>query len=124
MRIIPQLAILLESVVPPGKYLPIDGIWALIFLIVLVLGNLLGWFFKRLFQKLFLGWVDRTLGACLALVKGIVLSYLLIAMVTFMAPQNSSLVTHSRLSPVVVSAYQTMVGLIPEGSHEKLKKIL
>ena len=117
----PQAALFLKSFVPPGKYLPLVA-FALIFLFVLVLGNLLGWLFKKLFQKVFLGWIDRMLGACLALLKGILLSYLFIVMVTFLAPQDSSLVTQSRLAPVVVSAYRTMVGLIPEGSHEKLKR--
>jgi membrane protein required for colicin V production len=117
----PQVAMFLKSFVPPGKYLPFVA-FALIFIFVLLLGNLVGWLFKKLFQKMFLGWVDRILGACLALVKGIVLSYLFIAVVTFLAPQDSSLVTQSRLAPLVVSAYQTMVRLVPEGSHETLKR--
>ena len=104
-----------------AKYLPLVA-FALIFLLVLVLGNLLGWLFKKLFQKLFLGWVDRMLGACLALLKGILLSYLFIVVVTFLAPRDSALVTQSRLAPMVVSAYRTLVGLIPKGSHEKLKR--
>lgn len=117
----PQLAGLLKGFIPPGKYLPIIA-FALIFLVVLVLCNLLGWLFKKLFQKIFLGWVDRILGACLALLKGIVLSYLMIVLVTFLAPQDSSLVRQSRLAPVIITSYQTVVGLIPPGFHEKLKK--
>jgi len=117
----PTLALLLKSFIPPGKYLPLIA-FALIFLVVLLLCNLMGWFFKKLFQKIFLGWVDRILGACLALVKGIVLSYLIIVLITFLVPQDSSLVKQSRLAPVIISAYQAMVELIPKGSHEKLKK--
>ena len=117
----PQVAVFLEGFIPPGKYLPVIA-FALIFLVVLVLCNLLGWLFKKLFQKIFLGWVDRVLGACLALLKGIFLSYLIIVLVTFLAPQDSSLVTQSRLAPVIITSYQTMIGLIPPGFHEKLKK--
>jgi len=117
----PLVAGFLKGFIPPGKYLPLIA-FALIFLVILVLCNLLGWLFKKLFQKIFLGWFDRILGACLALLKSVVLSYLIIVLVTFLAPRDSSLVTQSRLSPVIISAYQAMVGLIPKGSHEKLKK--
>lgn len=117
----PQFAGLLKGFIPPGNYLPVIA-FALIFLVVLLLCNVLGWLFKKFFQKIFLGWVDRILGACLALLKGIVLSYLIIVLVTFMAPQGSPLVTQSRLAPLIINSYQTMVGLIPPGFHEKLKK--
>jgi membrane protein required for colicin V production len=117
----PTLALLLKSFIPPGKYLPLIA-FALIFLVVLVLCNLLGWLLKKLFQRIFLGWMDRILGACLALLKGIILSYLIIVLATFLVPRDSSLVKQSRLAPVIVSAYQAMVELIPKGSHEKLKK--
>ena len=117
----PQLANLLKGLIPPGNYLPIIA-FALIFLVVLVVCNLLGWVFKKFFQKIFLGWVDRILGACLALLKGIVLSYLIIVLVIFLAPQGSPLVTQSRLAPVIINSYKTIIGLIPPGFHEKLKK--
>ena len=117
----PQIAVFLEVFIPPGNYIPLIA-FALIFLVVLVLCNLLGWLIKKLFQKIFLGWVDRILGACLALLKGVFLSYLIIVLVAFLAPQDSSLVTRSRLAPVIITSYQTMIGLIPPGFHEKLKK--
>ena len=117
----PQLAGLLKGLIPPGDYLPLIA-FALIFLVVVVVCNLLGWLFKKFFQKIFLGWVDRILGACLALLKGILLSYLIIVLVTFLAPQGSPLVTQSRLAPFIVTSYQTIVGLIPPGFHGKLKK--
>ncbi len=117
----PALAVLLKSFIPPGKYLPLIA-FALIFLVVLVFCNLLGWFFKKLFQKVFLGWVDRILGACLALLKGVVLSYLVIVLIAFLAPQDSSLIKQSRLAPLVISAYQAMVERIPKNSQEKLKR--
>ena len=83
---------------------------------------LAGWLLKKLFQKIFLGWVDRILGACLALIKGVVLSYFIIVLATFFVPLKSPLITQSRLAPVIIRSYQTMVGFIPSDSHEKLKK--
>ncbi len=117
----PQLAGLLKGLIPPGNYLPLIT-FALILVVVIVVCNVLGWLFKKFFQKVFLGWVDRILGACLALLKGILLSYLIIVLVTFLAPQGSPLVTQSRLAPFIVTSYQTIVGLIPPGFQEKLKK--
>lgn len=117
----PQLAGFLKGFIPPGEYLPIIA-FALIFLFILIVCNLLGWVFKKLFQKVFLGWVDRILGAGLALLKSIIISYLIIVLVTFLAPPDSQLVKQSRLAPVIVNTYQSIVALIPPDSHTKLKK--
>ncbi len=117
----PQVAVFLESFMPPGKYVPLIA-FALIFLVILVVCNLLGWLFKKLFQKMLLGWVDRILGGALALLKSIVLCYLIIVLVTFLAPRDSTLVKQSRLAPFIVKTYQTIIQSIPPGSHEKLKE--
>lgn len=117
----PQMAGFLKGFIPWEKFLPLIA-FALIFLIVLVLCNLAGWLFKKFFQKIFLGWVDRTLGAGLALLKAVVLSYFIIVLATFFVPSQSPLIAQSRLAPVIISSYQILVGLIPSDSHEKLKK--
>jgi membrane protein required for colicin V production len=116
----PEVAIFLKEVLPPGKYIPIVA-FALIFLVILVLCNLLGWLFKKFFQKIFLGWVDRILGAGLALLKSLVLCYLLIVLITFLAPRDSTIIKDSRLAPVIISSYQAMIKRIPSSSQEKLK---
>ena len=116
-----QMAGFLKGFISSEKFLPLIA-FALIFLIILVLCNLAGWFLKKLFQKIFLGWVDRTLGAALALVKAIVISYFIIVLATFFVSSKSPLMAQSRLAPFIISSYQTMVGLIPSDSHEKLKK--
>ena len=116
-----QMTGFLKRFIASEKFLSLMA-FALIFLVVLVLCNLAGWALKKLFQKILLGWVDRMLGAGLALVKGVILSYVIIVVATFFVPATSPLMAQSRLTPVVVAAYQTMVAIIPSDSHEKLKR--
>ena len=58
----PRVTDLLRSYLPFTENIPLIS-FALIFAAILILFNLLGWIIKLLFKKIFLGWLDRTLGA-------------------------------------------------------------
>ena len=58
---------------PHLAFLPVLS-FASIFIGVLILCNLAGWGLRILFKKTALGWVDRTLGAGLAVIKGVVVA--------------------------------------------------
>ena len=71
----PQMTDFLRSYLPSTRFLPLIS-FAVIFASILVICNLLGLILKQLFKKVFLGWLDRTLGAGLAIVKGVIITYL------------------------------------------------
>jgi membrane protein required for colicin V production len=96
--------------------------FALVFAVVLVGCNLLGWLLKLAFKKAFLGWLDRFLGLCFALIKGVIITYLAIVILMFFLPSSTPLIARSRLAPWINVSYQTMVGLIAPDHYQKLKK--
>jgi len=110
-----QLTSFLKSHLSSGRFLSLIS-FAGIFFVVLVGCNLAAWGLKTLVKKAFLGWADRGLGAALAILKGIILTYLVIVLLTFFLPTKAPLIAKSRLAPVIVSSYQYIVGVIsPRG---------
>lgn len=116
-----QMTDFLKPILPSGKFLPLIS-FALIFLVVLVLCNVVGWLLKKLVKKIFLGWADRTLGAALAVLKGVIITYFAIVLLTFFVPSKSSLIAQSKMAPIIINSYQSIVGLLPPGTYENLKK--
>lgn len=98
---------LLKPHLPTFSFLPVVS-FALIFLGTLVACNLLGWGLRVLFKKTALGWVDRALGSGLAVVKGVVIAYLGIVILTVYLPPGAPLIAKSRLAPVVSASFQVL----------------
>jgi membrane protein required for colicin V production len=117
----PQVTEKLRLVLHSTPFLPLIS-FALVFAVVLVACNLLGWLLKLGFKKAFLGWLDRFLGLCFALIKGVIITYLAIVILTFFLPSSTPLIAQSKLAPWINASYQTMVGLIAPDHYEKLKK--
>jgi len=117
----PQMTNYLKAYLPSGNFLPMIS-FAVIFVIVFVLCNLLGWSLKVIMKKAFFGWADRTLGAGLAISKGIIITYLIIVLLTFFVPSKTPLIAESRLAPLVITSYQSMIGLISPSFYQQWKK--
>lgn len=117
----PQMTNYLKAYLPSGHFLPMIS-FAVIFVIVLVLCNLLGWSLKIIMKKAFFGWADRTLGAGLAVLKGIFIIYLVIVLLTFFVPSKAPLIAQSRLAPMVITSYQSMISIISPSFSQRWKK--
>ena len=107
IRFMTQVTVLLKPHLPTFSFLPVVS-FALIFLGVLIACNLLGWGLRVLFKKTALGWLDRTLGALLAVVKGVVIAYLGIVIITVYLPPSAPVIAGSRLAPVVTASFQVL----------------
>ena len=116
----PDFSVYLAHYFPDGKYLALIS-FAVIFFAVLVFCNLISWGLKKLVKKLFLGWADTVLGLALAVLKGVILSYFGIVLLTFFVPSKSTLVADSRLAPLVVASYQSVLGLVSSEDYERWK---
>lgn len=116
----PEMTSYLEAYLPAGKFLPLIS-FGLLFAVVFVLCGISGWLLNMAFKKVFLGWADRTLGAGLAILKGIIITYLVIVLLTFFVPSKTPLIAGSRLAPLIVASYQSVVGLISPDFFNKLK---
>jgi membrane protein required for colicin V production len=107
----PQMADLLGAYIPLEDSLPLISFFAL-FIMVCIVFNLFGSLLHRMFKTLFVGWFDRGLGVCLALIKGTVISYLLIVLLTVFVPSSSPLIATSRVAPLVKLSFESMRMLI------------
>jgi len=107
----PQMTAYLRTYLPDTSLLPLLSFTA-IFACVLILCNLLGGTLKFLFQKAFLGWLDRTLGVGLAITKGVIITYLAIVLLTFFLPTKTPLIARSKFAPWIIKSYQGMIRLV------------
>lgn len=110
-----------RSFLPESKALPLIC-FALIFAAVLVLCNLVCLWLHKAFKRAALGGTDRLLGAILACLKGLVLVYVGIVLITFFVPSQSSLIANSTLTPYIVSSYRTLAGFISEEAYDNFRK--
>ncbi|MGD8228655.1 MAG: CvpA family protein [Desulfobacteraceae bacterium] len=117
----PQMTAYLKSYLPHTTYLPLIS-FGVLFASILIFCNLLGYLFKALFEKSFLGWLDKTLGVWLAMTKGVIVIYLVIVLFTFFLPARTPLIANSRLAPWIIVSYQSMIRLISPEHYEKWKK--
>jgi len=117
----PQMANLLKVYIPLEKSLPLISFFIL-FIVVVILFNLSGIFLHHLFKKLFITWLDRSLGLGLALIKGIIISYLLILLLAIYMPSTSRLLTESKAAPLVKMGFESMRSLISPDLYKAWKK--
>jgi len=96
--------------------------FAIIFSIILVLCNFVGWGLKIMLKKTSLSWTDKGLGAGLAVLKGIIVIYITIVILTFFTPSQAPLVARSRLAPWVINSYQSIASLISPDFYQKWKR--
>ena len=117
----PQMADLLKTYIPLEKSLSLIS-FLLLFIVVVIIFNLSGMLLHHLFKKLLIAWLDRGLGFGLALIKGIIISYLLIVLLIFFIPSKSPLVTKSTTARMVIVTYQSMSRLISPDLYKTWKK--
>ncbi len=117
----PNMNTFLKDYIQLEKYMsPIS--FALIFVSVLVFFTMLGILLKFIFKKLLIGWLDKSLGVGLAIVKAVIVSYILIVVLTFFMPSKSPLITKSKAAHMVTVTYQSMIRLISPGLYKEWRK--
>jgi len=121
IRYMPRVTQFLSGYVPESGYLPLIS-FALVFAIVLILCNLIGWALRYFLKKVFLGWFDKLMGAVFAVLKTILLTYLVIVILTFFVPAKAPLIAESLLAPWVIKSYQSIVRVISPEQYKNLKQ--
>jgi membrane protein required for colicin V production len=116
----PQMAGYLKAYIPLEKSLPLIS-FIILFIAVMISFHLFGLLLHRLFKRLLIGWLDRTLGIGFALVKGVIISYLLIVLLTFFVPSTSPLIASSTCARLVIITYQSMARLISPDIYQEWK---
>ncbi len=117
----PKMTGLLSPYLPFTDYLPLIS-FAVLFSFILISCNIIGWIIKLLFKKALLGWADRLIGAGFAIVKGVIIIYLVMVMLTFFIPAKTPLIAGSKLAPWIIKSYQSMISMISPDHYRKWKK--
>lgn len=117
----PQVTSFLARFFPDWNYLSLLGV-VVVLVGALGLCNATAWLLHKFLAKVFLGWADRSLGAGLAILKGVMIIYFVIVVMTFFVPSTASVFAGSKLAPVIVRSYQAMSGAFSLGAYEDLKK--
>jgi membrane protein required for colicin V production len=117
----PQMSVFLKPYIPLEKSLPLVGFIVLFFL-VFIFFSLLGILLHHLFKRLLIGWFDRSLGTFFALIKAVIVCYLLIVLLTFFMPSSSPLIARSNAAHLVIVSYQAMAKLMSPDLYKTWKK--
>jgi membrane protein required for colicin V production len=116
-----QMGALLKPFIRTDTFLSAIS-FAVVFCGVFLLCSLAAWVISGLAKKAFLGWADRLLGAGLAILKGIIIAYLVIVLLTVLAPSKTAVIAKSRMAPVIIASYQSMARLVVPAFHERWKR--
>jgi membrane protein required for colicin V production len=116
-----QMANFLDAYLPFEKPLLILISIIILLLLVVIASNLLGAFLHNIFKRLFIGWLDRGLGIGFALVKGIIISYVLIALLNVFMP-TSPLITESKAVRMARAAPRVLSEIISADLFKTWKK--
>lgn len=92
-----------------------------IFLSVLILSSSVGVLAGRFFRKIYLGWLDRLLGAGFGLIRGaLIVAVVFLAFAVF--PVSGEPLSASRLAPWVLQGSRALVLLAPEGFRSRFEE--
>jgi len=93
-------------------------IFGLSFFLFRVLGLLI----NKMVHLAFFGWADRVFGGFFGLIKGGVVVFFLITLLTLFLPKQNSLINQSRLFPWVISLTDQLTLLIPDKITEDFNR--
>ena len=96
----------------------------IVFCGVLVLGAGVGWLMGRLMKVAGLSFVDRMLGACFGLVRGLLISIAIVLALLAFAPVKSppDAVVRSKVAPYVIDAARVCAAIAPHEMKDGFRK--
>jgi membrane protein required for colicin V production len=117
----PQLTGYLKTHFSSTDYLPLIS-FGILFIVVLIMCNVGAFALSMMLRKAALGWADRGLGIGLAVVKGVIIIYLVIVLLTVFVPTKAPFIAKSKLAPLIIRSYQSLAGLISPDLYREWKK--
>jgi membrane protein required for colicin V production len=108
-----NLAFWLERFVPNHEVILSFFCFVFLFILLIFLFNFLAILARGAIRLALLGWVDRTLGGFFGLLKGAVIIFVLVTILTIFYPKSGPVVEDSRLFPSILSVTEKLTSLIP-----------
>ncbi len=108
-----DLAFWLEPFIPNHSIVLSFFCFVFLFIFCIFLFNFLGIIARKAIQLTLLGWVDRVLGGLFGLIKGAVILFVLVTILTVFYPKSGPVVENSRFFPSILSVTENLTALIP-----------
>jgi Uncharacterized membrane protein, required for colicin V production len=108
-----DLAFWLERFTPNHKIILSFFCFVFLFILFIFLFNFLGILARKAIRLTLLGWLDRTLGGLFGLIKGAVIIFILVTILTVFYPKSALLVENSRFFPTSLAITERLTLLIP-----------
>ncbi len=109
----PRLATLFHRWIADTAYLNIIS-FLVLFMVILFFISILGVILKYLLSIAYLGWVDRVCGTVFGLVKGLLISAVIVVALTAFLPKNDEVMRKSVLAPPVTVISENMAKIVPK----------
>lgn len=84
-----------------------------LFILFILLFNFLSILARKAVHLVLLGWLDRTLGGFFGLIKGAVIIFVLVTILTVIYPKSGPVVENSRFFPSILNLTENITSLIP-----------
>lgn len=114
-----ELAFLFSADGQPGAT-ELLGAYAVAFIAVLVLVNLVGWVVRKLVHSVGLSFVDRALGLLLGLARGVLVACMLVLLMAFSDLPQDPAWSRSRAVPVLLPGAQWLARWLPDWAVQEL----
>jgi len=122
-----NLSSLLVRFVPNHEIVLSFFCFVFLFILFILLFNFFSILARKAVHLVLLGWLDRTLGVFFGLIKGAVIIFVLVTMLTVIYPKSGSIVENSRFFPSILTLTEKLTSLIPfkiKDDFLKKKKVL
>jgi len=93
-----------------------------IFCVIFILIGLLGIIIRYLLREMFISWVDTAFGGGFGMLKGVLITSVLLIPLTALLPDDDQLMKDSILAPHVTVISKKMVRMVPDHLKEKFNE--
>ena len=94
----------------------------ILFIAIFVALTVIGKLIHKLVQAIFLGWLNRLGGVGFGLIRGIIVSAIIIMILTMILSEKAPILSESKLTPHIMSLSRVLVPLVPDDLQKRFKE--
>ena len=94
----------------------------ILFIAIFVALTVIGKLIHKLVHAIFLGWLNRLGGVGFGLIRGIIVSAIIIMILTMIPSEKAPILSKSKLAPHIMSVSRILVSLVPDDLEKRFKE--